>query len=174
MSELPVSETRRDESGFSMIEMAIVVAIIGILINLAVPIYSESRLRAELTAIVGDYRVVQTAVTDYYLAHRAWPADSDPGEAPPELAGYLNDRIDWSRPYVYDYDYFADSEGNPTQPEAGVLVGFSIRDADPELVALIRAARPGVLTETWGNGVTFVIQATDGAADPADEPEVIE
>lgn len=150
----------RAQSGFSMIETMIVVAILGILVNLAVPIYVESRMRAEVAAIVNDYNVVRAAVADYYLANEIWPASSDPGETPPDLAEYLGDRVNWSTPRTYDYDYFADEEGNPTQPEAGVLVGFSVRNVDEKLAALIRGAAPGPTTLTWANGVTFVIEGT--------------
>jgi type II secretory pathway pseudopilin PulG len=153
-----------------MIETMIVVAIIGILVNLAVPAYMESRRRAEVASILGDYQVVRAAVSDYFLAHREWPAGAEPGEMPPELVDYLGDRVHWSTPHVYDYDYFADEAGNPTQPEAGVLVGFSLRDADPRLIALIEGARPGPLTQTWGNGVTFVIEGTESGSGPDGEP----
>lgn len=143
-----------------MIETMITLAIIGILVNLAVPVYTESRLRAEAAAVIADYRAVHTAVSDYYLSHEAWPEDSVSGVQPPELDDFLSDQIDWSPPgFSYDYDYFADSDGNPTQPDAGVLVGFSVRNADPRLLVLIESAQPGALTQTWGNGVTFVIQA---------------
>jgi len=166
--------SRRPQAGFSMIETMIVIGIIGILVNLAVPIYSESRLRAQVASIVGDYQAVRAAVSDYYLTNQEWPADADPGQIPPELVEYLGDRVNWSSPYIYDYDYFADSAGNPTQPEAGVLVGFSVRDADPRLVALLQAARPGPLTETWGNGVTFIIQPalTTTGASPEESPDL--
>jgi type II secretory pathway pseudopilin PulG len=150
-----------------MIETMISLAIIGILVNLALPMYTESLLRARVAAVIGDYRAVQTAVSDYYLAHKAWPPDAGPGEQPPELAGYLSDQINWSLPFRYDYDYYADAAGNPTQPESGVLVGFSVRDVDPKLVALIEAAEPALLATTWGDGVTFVIQPADQAPDPA-------
>lgn len=158
----PSGIARRSESaGFSLVETMIVLAIIGILVNLAVPVYKESRLRAQSAAIIGDAHAVRTAVSNYYLTHDAWPADAQVGVQPPELDSFLDDQILWSAEYEYDYDYFADSEGNPTQPDSGVLVGFSVRNADPRLIALIRAAEPGAVTETWGNGVTFVIQATD-------------
>lgn len=152
----------RHGAGFSLIEVMLVVAIIGILVNLAVPVYSEARLRAEAAAVVGDARAVATAVGDYYLSTRTWPEDASVGEAPPELASFLGDQIDWSVPHEYDYDYFADADGDPTQAESGVLVGFSLRNADPRLVAIIQAAEPGPITQTWGNGVTFIVQSVDG------------
>jgi prepilin-type N-terminal cleavage/methylation domain-containing protein len=150
------------QRGFSMIETMIVLAILGILVNLAVPVYVESRLRAQAAAIAADYRVVQTAVSDYYLANQAWPQNVAAGIQPPELDEFLSDQIDWAAPaYTYDYDYFADVDGTPTQPESGVLVGFSVRNADDRLVSVLQATHNGLLTETWGDGVTFVIQAPD-------------
>ena len=165
----PASYRRRaGQMGFSMTETMIVVAIIGILVNLAVPVYQEARLRAQVAAIVTDARLVRTAVSDYYLTNREWPASATAGVVPSGLEDYLGDKVNWSEPYLYDYDYFADADGNPTQPETGVLVGFSIRSGDAKLLALIAASDVGPTTQTWGNGVTFVIQPVDdrGASGP--------
>ena len=157
----PKSCTDPRQHGFSMIETMIVVAIIGILVNLAVPVYSEARLRAQLAAIIADARIVETAVADYYLTNREWPPSVAAGIAPPELEDYLSDGVNWSSPYLYDYDYFADADGNPTQPDGGVLVGFSVRTTDTRLLAMIEASEVGRTTQTWGNGVTFVLQSVD-------------
>lgn len=167
-TDTSVRRLNQSAMGFTLLETMIAVAIIGILVNLAVPIYSEARLRAQVAAIVADARVVRTAAADYYLTHHEWPADTAAGITPPELGDYLGDQINWSSPYTYDYDYFADAEGNPTQPEAGVLVGFSIRNIDARLKALIEASEPGDITETWGNGVTFVIQPAEPEGDSSD------
>jgi prepilin-type N-terminal cleavage/methylation domain-containing protein len=165
----------RGQAGFSMIETMIVIAIIGIIVNLAVPIYLESRMRAEVASILGDYNAVRAAVADYYLANQEWPAGSDPGEAPGELVAYLGGGMNWAAPYTYDFDYFADEGGNPTQPEAGVLVGFSVRNIDDRMVSLIQGAAPGMTTVTWGNGVTFILVGTgsesgSGPTEPEGEP----
>lgn len=64
----------RNQKGFTIMELMIVIVIIGILIAIAVPAYQNFRARAQATACKANQRTVQSAVGLYYADNGAYPA----------------------------------------------------------------------------------------------------
>lgn len=60
--------------GFTLIELMIVVAIIGILAALAIPMYVEYTIRAQITEGLTLARPVQAAMVERFAERGAWPA----------------------------------------------------------------------------------------------------
>lgn len=67
--------TRGNEKGFTLIELMIVIAIIGILAAIAIPQFSAYRNRSFNAAAVSDIRNAATAQEAYYGTYRKY-ADS--------------------------------------------------------------------------------------------------
>jgi type IV pilus assembly protein PilA len=63
----------RPGSGFTLIELMIVVAIIGILAAIAIPMYLEYTIRAQVTEGLSVARPVQAAMIERYAETGAWP-----------------------------------------------------------------------------------------------------
>ncbi|MEX0386719.1 pilin [Spiribacter onubensis] len=59
---------RNRQKGFTLIELMIVVAIIGILAAVAVPAYSDYTVRAKVTEAVSAVAPLKASVSDYYNA----------------------------------------------------------------------------------------------------------
>ncbi|MFH1741131.1 MAG: prepilin-type N-terminal cleavage/methylation domain-containing protein [bacterium] len=59
---------------FTLIELLIVVAIIGILAAIAVPNFMNARMRAAVSRAEADMRNISTALEAYQLDHNAYPA----------------------------------------------------------------------------------------------------
>lgn len=61
------------QKGFTLIELMIVVAIIGILAAIAIPAYQDYTIRAQVTEGMNLAGGVKAAVTEYYANYGTWP-----------------------------------------------------------------------------------------------------
>lgn len=154
---------RSREAGFSLLELLIVCAVIGVIANIMIPALYSALYRAKAARIMEDYNLVRTLASQHYVDHSFFPADSTPGVEPPELSVYVQGRLVWTHPdYQYDWELWVDGSGNPTQPATGVLVGFSIVTTDLALVDALRKIFKGTLIDTIPNHTTFVIEPYSG------------
>lgn len=64
----------REEEGFTLIELMIVVAIIGILAAVAIPSYQDYTARAQVSEAIGLSSGFKTGLAEYYSNNGIWPA----------------------------------------------------------------------------------------------------
>jgi type IV pilus assembly protein PilA len=62
------------QKGFTLIELMIVVAIIGILAAIALPAYQDYTIRSQVSEGPSLSEGLKTAVADYYASNGDWPA----------------------------------------------------------------------------------------------------
>jgi len=65
----------RTQQGFTLIELMIVVAIIGILAAIAIPAYQDYTIRSKVTELVNAAGVCKTGVAEFYQSKGVMPAD---------------------------------------------------------------------------------------------------
>lgn len=98
-------------NAFTLIELLIVVAIIGILAAIAVPNFLNAQVRAKIARTVANMKTVSTAMESYILDHNSYPlrAMDSFGNANSHYVGFR-----WlTSPVAYtNYDAFV----NPFQP----------------------------------------------------------
>ncbi len=67
------------QQGFTLIELMIVVAIIGILAAIAIPAYQDFTIRAKVTEMINAAVVCKTSVSEYYQWKGTFPGVADSG-----------------------------------------------------------------------------------------------
>ncbi|WP_275574870.1 pilin [Ventosimonas gracilis] len=66
----------KQQSGFTLIELMIVVAIIGILASIAIPAYQDYTARAQVTEALNLAGAQKLAVSEYYADKGTWPSSN--------------------------------------------------------------------------------------------------
>ena len=70
---------KKVQQGFTLIELMIVVAIIGILAAIAIPAYQDFTIRSKVTELINAAGVCKTSVAEYYQAKGVFPGATDSG-----------------------------------------------------------------------------------------------
>jgi type IV pilus assembly protein PilA len=68
---------KRAQQGFTLIELMIVVAIVGILAAIAIPAYSDYVVRSKQSEAEAAIAACKTSVAEYVATHADVPADND-------------------------------------------------------------------------------------------------
>jgi type IV pilus assembly protein PilA len=73
----------KKQQGFTLIELMIVVAIIGILAAVALPAYQDYTIRAKVSEAIGFAAAAKTAVSEHIISKDKWPSgNASAGLAP--------------------------------------------------------------------------------------------
>ncbi|MGM0542417.1 MAG: pilin [Pseudomonadota bacterium] len=111
----------KHQGGFTLIELMIVVAIIGVLASIAVPQYQNYVGRAQVSEAVSLASSAKTAVSEHYITTGGWPEDNS------EAGLAESDQIQGS--YVDSVNIQALGDGQ----EGGIVV--TMKDGDGDVVS---------------------------------------
>ncbi len=78
---------KKASSGFTLIELMIVVAIIGILAAIAIPQYQDYIARTQVNRAIGELSAYKTAVEENLMRGNTAPANADLGYVQSNLTG---------------------------------------------------------------------------------------
>ncbi|MBM7854068.1 prepilin-type N-terminal cleavage/methylation domain-containing protein [Desulfohalotomaculum tongense] len=70
-----ICRSLKNRRGFTLVELMVVVAIIGILVGIAVPLFNKSTSSAEKKACHANQRIIEGAAMQYYAEKNTWPSD---------------------------------------------------------------------------------------------------
>src|SRR5882757_5729924 len=77
------------QSGFSLIELMIVVAILGILAAIAIPAYQDYVVRSKMSEPIAALAACKTSVAEYASVKAIYPADAASAGCSEVLTTYL-------------------------------------------------------------------------------------
>ena len=103
-----MSSRPANRAAFTLVEIMIVVAIIGLLAAIAMPAWSRARTDSKNTTFIADLKVASAAFEQYAMEHGDFPPDAGPGVVPAGMAPYLTG-MNWTAPTPlggqWDWDY---------------------------------------------------------------------
>jgi len=139
--------------------LLLVVAIVGILAQIAIPNYRALATKARAAAAYGDVEVIEQAVRNYQGNIHAWPTESAAGNVPPGLLPYLPEGFSFTRDdYVLDWEAFALPSGLPGDPGTTRILGVAIVTTNTELGQALVDIFGDTMWYVVGNSYTRIIE----------------
>ena len=105
---------KQHRSGFSLVELAIAVSIIGILAALAIPLYNLIMVRSRISTLASDLRSHADAILRYTMEVGEYPDSFGSGSIPSELQGFLPNAWLESSAIGGEYSWHKDSAADGT------------------------------------------------------------
>ena len=144
-----MQHARKTQQGFTLIELMIVVAIIGILAAIALPAYQDYTIRAQVSEGMTLASGARTAVAENFQATGTWPTNN-------EVAG-LADPTDISGTYVTSVTVAAAATGGTitalfNQPAANAAI-----TGGNNTLTLTGVPTEGSIAWTCGTGTADVL-----------------
>jgi type IV pilus assembly protein PilA len=90
------STSSRRKAGFSLVEIMIVVAIIGLIAAMAIPAFSKSRGKSKVSIFSNSLRLATDAFELYAMENGPYPVEANPAAVPAGMAEYMPQRVDWA------------------------------------------------------------------------------
>ncbi len=147
-----------DRRGFTLIELLTVIVVIGILANIALPLYKNVAERADAAKVLSDYNAVKVAAFSYFSEHNTFPASGTAGVVPPLLVDFLPEGFRFTyRDATYRWRRWALPNGAPGGGTQQWVLGLTVASPNPFLLQAIEQLYQGRITQFVNGQLTIVV-----------------
>ncbi len=125
---------RNFKSGFTIIEILIVLTIVTMITSLAFPLYNKLKAKAQSAACIGNLRVLHMGFSNYIQDHdMCWP------QKPDDSGGQEEDNWKWWNKTLRPYDVpkkswvcpsDKDNNSDITSPDGGFIGSYIVTEFD--------------------------------------------
>ncbi len=179
---------RRNKGAFTLIELLIVVAIIGILAAIAVPNFLNARVRAGIARVKGDFKAIDTALQMYKMDHNVYPPDRggpNVGDGDDASYSHLTTPVAYLSSIDLCMDFFTSKGGRLESGQRGIRnfydygmvpyitesgVGYVVVSFAPDRILNMPWATSAMdaMADSDGDRLTFVYESTNGLVSSGD------
>ena len=121
----------RDQGGFTLLELAVVLAIMGIITAIALPAFERMQRNSRLSTLGNDLRVLAGAFQHYNTATGGWPPlSTEVGVVPTGMQEYLRD-TNWTRPTAFGGGYVWENDVTHHGRKVRAAIALQSTDTSP-------------------------------------------
>ena len=151
-------KVRHDRRGFTLIELLTVIVVIGILANIALPVYLNVAERADAAKIMSDYNAVKVGAFSYFSENNTFPPTGVTGEVPEELLGFLPEGFRFTyKDASYRWRRWSLPGGAPDGGTQQWVLGFTIASPNAHLLSAIERQYQGTIAQSVNGQLTIIL-----------------
>lgn len=149
---------RLGRRGVTLIELLTVIVVIGILANIALPLYQNVSERADAAKVMSDYNAVKVGAFSYFSEQNTFPPSGAAGAVPPELVDFMPEGFRFTYgDATYRWRRWALPNGAPGGGTQQWVLGFTVASPNPFLLKAIENQFKGRITQSVNGQLTMLI-----------------